>query len=167
MKCLSTRSIGLWVILLLATARPAVADTIVLDGDDVVDWARVFSSGTWKQKDACLHPNALIKFDLSQVLDPVNVISARLCFFVEATDPEVALEFWHVDDDSWTYALREPLELWDWPVADLIGTQVFPDTMSFALDVTSQIIEEGMDGSFSSRPFSKRSRLECTSLAAL
>jgi hypothetical protein len=141
------RCIGLFVALLWAGALPAAADTIVLDSDDVTDWARVFSSGTWKQKDACLHPNSLIKFDLSQVTDPVNVISARLQFFVESVDPGVAVELWHVDDDSWSYASTEPAELWDWPVTDLISTRVLEDTTSFSVDVTHHHVEEGMVGS--------------------
>jgi hypothetical protein len=138
------RRVGLFVALLCAGALPATADTIVLDSDDVIDWARVFSSGTWKQKDACLHPNSLIKFDLSQVIDPTNVISARLQLFVEAVDPGVAIELWHVGDDSWSYASREPAELWNWPVADLISTRVFQDTTSFSVDVTQHLVEEGM-----------------------
>ena len=43
------RCIGLIAALLCAGALPAAADTIVLDSNDVTDWVRVFSSGTWKQ----------------------------------------------------------------------------------------------------------------------
>ena len=147
MKTRRPRRIGLIAALLCAGALPAAADTIVLDSNDVTDWVRVFSSGTWKQKDACLHPNSLVKFDLSQVIDPANVTSARLYFFVEAVEPGVAIELWHVGDDSWSYGSREPAELWNWPTADLISTQVFQDTTSFSVDVTRHLVEEGMVGS--------------------
>ncbi len=140
------RVASLLAVLLCACLPAALADTIVLDGDDVADWARVFSSYTWKQKDSCLHPNSLMKFDLAQIPTTAIILDARLYLFVERTQPGASIDLWHVTDDSWSYAEREPAEMWDWPVNDLIGTQSFQDTLSFSVDVTSHLIEEAQSG---------------------
>jgi hypothetical protein len=134
-------------VLLCACASAVLADTVVLDADDVTDWARVFSYGTWKQKDACLHPNSLLKFDLTQITDLHSVTDARLYLFVERVQPGVEIQLWHVNDDSWSYPYSEPVELWEWPVDELISQHVFTDTTSFSVDVTPHLLEEAAMGS--------------------
>ncbi|MFH1144899.1 MAG: CARDB domain-containing protein [Candidatus Eisenbacteria bacterium] len=140
--------LGLAALMSFAAAVCAArADTIVLDSDDCSDWVRVFSSATWKQKDACLHPAALLKFDIPAFHDPSQIVDARLHLFVEAARGECAFEIWHVLDDGWSYAGNEPLELWNWPVSDLVSAHVFADTASFSVDVTEHLREEALLGS--------------------
>jgi hypothetical protein len=133
-------------LLLSGTAVPALCETIVLDGDDVSDWARALSTYSWKHKDACLYPHALLKFDLSQVPTTGDILAARLDLFVERVTPGAAIRFTHVQDDSWSYGWTPPDALYNWPEGDLIAGISFQDTTSLSLDVTQHVLEDLMVG---------------------
>ncbi len=133
-------------LLLCLTALPALSETMVLDGDDVTDWVRVFSTSSWKHKDSCLYPNALLKFDLAGVGPIVELIDARLHLFIERPEPGNSIGLWHVTDDTWHYGLTEPDTLWNWPLAEAIGAVSPNDTMSFSMDVTDVLREELVAG---------------------
>lgn len=143
--------LGAAALLCCAVAGPVMADIMVLDGDDVSDWARVLSTSSWKHRDACLHPNGLLKFDLDWKWPVLEILDAKLYLFVEKTEPGAAIELWHVQDDSWSYGQSDPEDLWNWPVWHSIGVIGFADTASFSMDVTQHLREEllARDATFS------------------
>ena len=108
-------------LLLALASPPAQADTLVLDGDDVSDWVRVLDSSAWKYRDACLHPNALIKFDLDWNWPVVQILSARLELYVERAAPGDSIALSHVEDDAWGYGQWRPDTLRNWSVWHPIG----------------------------------------------
>jgi hypothetical protein len=121
---------------------PAAAGTLVLDGDDVSDWVRVLESSAWKYRDACLIPNALLKFDLGWNVPVTEIVDARLELFVEKAGPGSTIDLWHVSDDGWSYGGWQIDTLRTWPVWHSIGTFAFDDTAAISADVTAHLREE-------------------------
>ncbi len=126
----------------LAPAFPALADTLVLDGDDVTDWAHVRDSQAWKQHDACLVPDALLKFDLGDIGVVQQILGARLDLYAERAGANDGIQLWHVQDDSWSYGLTSSDALWSWPTWHSIGTVALNDSGAFSVDVTAHVLEE-------------------------
>jgi hypothetical protein len=127
---------------LFLAAAPAPADTIVLDGDHVTDWVRVMDSSAWKYRDACLRPEALLKFDLDWHWPVSGIVAAHLELFVERAAPGDSVLVWHVDRDTWSYGLGDPDTLRLWPVWHLIGAYAVADSGPLSVDVTSHLQEE-------------------------
>lgn len=101
--------LAVWGAGILLPASAAFPDTMVLDGDDVSDWTRVYSMGSWKHRDACLHPNALLKFDLSGMGPVTEILDARLHrLAANATaQPCCRKECWsHIINESCNAVLR-------------------------------------------------------------
>ena len=127
---------------LLLRLPAAAADTLVLDGDHVTDWVRVFDSSAWKYHDACVRPTGLMKFDLDWRWPVTQILSASLELFVEQAAPGDSILIWHVDDDGWSYGLTSPDALRQWPTWHLIGSFGFDDSTALKVDVTAHLQEE-------------------------
>ena len=136
------------LILLLLTGiittplRPALADAVIIDSSDTVDWVRVMAGYHWKDQDTILRPNALLKFDLGDIPAGAVITAAGLHFYTEKSRPGATVAIGHVADHSWSFLTTDPEALYKWPVAQTIFRYPTGSTGWRKVDVTKYVQEE-------------------------
>ncbi len=141
------RCLGLVVgLCAFCLATPLLADVIVLDGSDAVDWARTLTSYHWKDQDTILRPNGLLKFNLRDLPATAVVNSATLNFYTEASEPGSTIALGHVTDDSWSFLTTAPADLYNWPVAHGIARYGTGFVGWRSYDILRHIQEEQVSG---------------------
>jgi len=136
------------LILLLLTGiiatplRPALADVVIIDSGDTIDWARVMTSYHWKDKDTVLRPNALLKFDLGDLPAGAVITAAGLYFYTEKSRAGGTIAVGHVADHSWSFLATDPGALYKWPVVQTIFRYPTGSTGWRKVDVTKYVQAE-------------------------
>jgi hypothetical protein len=129
------------VAVLAALARPSAADTLIIDSSDTTDWVRLLADYAWKNQDTILRPVALLKTKLNDIPAGAVVTKAELHFYVERTQLGGTVSVNYVKDDAWSFLLKTPSELYNWPIdhtiasygTGLIGWRKF--------DVTAEVLQ--------------------------